>query len=374
MNDPGASLRGRTQAAMRSVARALPDRVLVVRLSAMGDIIHGMPSISALRCAKPELKIGWLIEQRWADLLCSSETERMTPRSQLKPLADWVHVANFSSWRHALSSSGTWGQVRSCLREVRGMKYELTIDLQGTIRSSLAAVASGAKVRVGSSQPREAPASIWYTRAIDPAGAHVVEQTLSIVSAVAGQPLEYVESPFPLDPEHEAWADEFIAKFGGAPLAILNPGAGWGAKCWSAESFGAVARALAKRGMAVAVNHGPGEEKLAAAVCESSDKVALQLNCSVGELIALTRRAALFIGGDTGPMHLATALRVPVVALFGPTRPERNGPFGTHSVVLRSPESVYSPSHTDRLDAGLVSIEPRSVIEAADQLLGEHRA
>src|SRR5271167_691176 len=282
MNDPGASLQGRTQASLRSVAAALPDRVLVVRLSAMGDIVHGMPSIAALRCAKPELKIGWLIEERWAGLLCSSETERLAPRSQRKPLADWVHLANFSSWRHALSSSETWRQVRSCLGEVRGMKYELTIDLQGSIRSALAARASGARVRVGASQPREAPASMWYTRAIDPAGAHVVEQALSIASAVAGQPLEYVEPPFPLDPAHEAWAEEFIAKLGGNPLAILNPGAGWGAKCWPAESFGAVARALAKRGMVVAVNHGPGEERLAEAVCQSSDKVALQLKCSVG--------------------------------------------------------------------------------------------
>ena len=94
----------------------LPDRILVVRLSAMGDIIHGMPAIAALRHAKPELKIGWLIEERWAELLCSRESERLAPRSQLKPLADWVHVANFSRWRHALLSGETWRDIRSCLR------------------------------------------------------------------------------------------------------------------------------------------------------------------------------------------------------------------------------------------------------------------
>src|ERR1017187_2978180 len=97
----------------------------------------------------------------------------------------------------------------------------------------------------------------------------------------------------------------------------------------------------------------------------------VRVKCSVGKLIALMRRARLFVGGDTGPMHLAAALRVPVVALFGPTRPERNGPFGTPSVVLRSPESVYNTTHTDRRDEGLVSIEPQAVIQAAERLLGE---
>ena len=321
----------------------------------MGDVIHGMPAISALRRARPELEIGWLIEERWAELLCSRDSERLAPRSQFKPLADWVHVANFSGWRRALSSRETWREVRSLFRGIRAMKYGLTLDLQGAIRSAIAARASGAAIRVGSSQPRESPATMLYTRAIDVTGTHVVEQALSLASAVAGQPLEYVEPPFPLDPVQEAWADDFVAKLDGQPFAILNPGAGWGAKCWPAESFGAVARALTERGLARVVNHGPGEEPLAEAVRQASGGVAVPLQCSVGELIALTRRASLFIGGDTGPMHLAAALRVPVVALFGPTRPERNGPFGTRSVVLRSPESAYntSPHRPSRRRAGL---------------------
>jgi heptosyltransferase-1 len=352
----------------------LPHRILVVRLSAMGDIIHGMPAIAALRRAKPELQIGWLIEERWAELLCSRETELLTQRSQLKPLADWVHVANLNRWRRALSSADTWREVRSCTREVRAMKYDLALDLQGSIRSALAARVTGASIRVGSSQPREAPAAMLYTRAVDPAGAHVIEQALSLASAVAGEDLEYVEPPFPHDPVHEAWATDFIEKLDGKPFVILNPGAGWGAKCWPAESFGNVARALVERKLAAVVNHGPGEEQLAAAVRQSSGGAALPLKCSVGALIALTRRAGLFIGGDTGPMHLAAALRVPVVALFGPTRPERNGPFGTRCVVLRSSDSVYNPSHIDRPDEGMVSIQPPAVIEAVEQLLGGHVA
>src|ERR1035437_9776047 len=352
-------------------AIAATDRLLVVRLSAMGDIIHGMPAIAALRRAMPDLQIGWLVEERWAELLCARDSERLAARSERKPLADWVHVAKFSSWHKALFSHETWREIRSCQREVRARKYEVALDLQGAIRSALAARSTGAAIRIGSSQPREGPARMFYTHAIDVQGSHVIEHALSLASEIAGQTLEFVQPPFPVDPTSEGWADRQSEMFGGKPLGILNPGAGGGAKRWPPDCFGAVARALAERGMAVLVNHGPGEEALAEAVRDSSGGVAVLLKCSVGELIALTRRARLFLGGDTGPMHLAAALRVPVVALFGPTRPERNGPFGTPSVVLRNPESVYNTTHTDRRDEGLVSIEPQAVMEAADQLLGK---
>lgn len=352
-------------------AIAATERLLVVRLSAMGDIIHAMPAIAALRRAKPDLQIGWLVEERWAELLCARAAERFSAPSERKPLADWVHVARFSSWRKALFSGETWHEIRSCRREVQARKYQVALDLQGAIRSAVAARFTGAAIRIGTSQPREAPARMFYTHAIGVCGSHVIEHALSLASEIAGHTLEYVQPPFPVDPTSEAWAGRQSEMFGGKPLAILNPGAGWGAKCWPAESFGAVARTLTDRGMAVLINHGPGEEALAEAVRNASGGVAVPLKCSVGELIALTRRARLFIGGDTGPMQLAAALRVPVVALFGPTRPERNGPFGTPSVVLRSPQSVYNTTHTDRRDEGLASIGPQAVIQAAERLLGE---
>ena len=352
-------------------AIASTDRLVVVRLSAMGDIVHAMPAIAALRLAKPDLQIGWLVEERWAELLCARNSERLAAPSERKPLADWVHVARFSSWRRALLSHETWREIQSCRLEVRARKYQVALDLQGAIRSALAAHSTGAAIRIGASQPREAPARMFYTHTIDVRGSHVIEHALSLASELAGHALQYVQPPFPVDPAGEAWADHQSEMVGGKALAILNPGAGWGAKCWPPDSFGAVARALANRGMAVLINHGPGEEALAEAVGNSSGGVAVPLKCSVGELIALTRRARLFIGGDTGPMQLAAALRVPVVALFGPTRPERNGPFGTPNVVLRSPESIYNTTHTDRRDEGLVSIEPHAVIQAAERLLGE---
>jgi lipopolysaccharide heptosyltransferase I len=357
-------------AAYRS-AIASTDRLLVVRLSAMGDIIHAMPAIAGLRRAKPGLQIGWLVEERWAELLCARDAERLAAPSEHMPLADWVHVARFSGWRRAPLSRETWREIQSCRREVRARKYEVALDLQGAIRSALAAHSSGAAIRIGASQPREAPASMFYTHSIDVRGTHVIEHALSLASEIVGQTLEYVQPAFPVGPASEAWADHQSEMLGGKPFTILNPGAGWGAKRWPPESFGVLARALVDRGMAVLVNHGPGEEALAEAVRNASAGVAVPLKCSVGELIALTRRASLFIGGDTGPMQLAAALRVPVVALFGPTRPERNGPFGTRNVVLRSFQSVYNTTHTDRRDEGLAAIGPQAVIQAAERLLGE---
>ena len=103
-------------------AIASTDRLLVVRLSAMGDIIHAMPAIAALRRAKPALQIGWLVEERWAELLCARDAERLAARSERKPLADWVHVARFSRWRRALLSRETWREIQSCRHEVRARK------------------------------------------------------------------------------------------------------------------------------------------------------------------------------------------------------------------------------------------------------------
>lgn len=346
-----------------------PLRILVVRLSAMGDIIHGIPAIAALRRERPNLQIGWLVEQRWMELLCAHPPERLQPRSELKPLVDWMHVTDFHGWRKGLSSSATWGDMRGCMREVRAMKYHIALDLQGAIRSAMAARLSGAKSRVGAAEPREAPARKLYTTLVPTRGAHVVEHALSLASAVAGEDLTYEPPVFPQDPATESWADRFCSTLGFRRLAIVNPGAGWGAKCWPAESYGAVANALAERGLAVMANVGPDEEQLGQAVRDASGATARPVSCSVSELIALTRRASLFVGGDTGPMHLAAALGVPVVALFGPTRPERNGPYATRAVVLRSPESVDNSSHTDHPDAGLQSIEPGKVIAAADGLL-----
>ncbi len=149
----------------------------------------------------------------------------------------------------------------------------------------------------------------------------------------------------------------------------MNPGAGWGAKRWPVERYGAVAQALAREGIRSIINYGPGEEDLAAAVRAASADTATLLKSSITELISLTRRAKLFIGGETGPLHLAAALHVPVVAIFGPTDPARNGPYGTCSLVLRSPASPTTHARRSRPDEGLLDITAESVVSAARDLL-----
>jgi heptosyltransferase-1 len=156
-------------------------------------------------------------------------------------------------------------------------------------------------------------------------------------------------------------------------LVILSPGAGWGAKQWPVERYGVVAKALAAEGVHSLVNYGPGEEELAAAVESASDGAARRISCSIAELIALTRRAKLLIGGDTGPTHLAAALKVPVVAIFGPTNPARNGPFNTRSIVLRSASSMTDHSRHREPERGLLQITPEEVVLAARELLRESK-
>jgi len=345
------------------------QRLLIVRLSAMGDIIHALPAVTALRHAFPHAMIGWAVEERWMELLGTLRTPRSGPTSPQRPLADRIHVVRTGAWRKSPLSHMTWHDILVAVSDLRGMHYDIAIDLQGAVRSAILARLSRAEVIYGAAQPRENAASLWYTRQVMTGGAHVIEQNLSLVQAVAHEPLTIPEVQFPADPGVEAHVDQLLAERDLKQFAILNPGAGWGAKRWPADRYGIVAKKLAERGMASYINFGPGEEYLAETVMKSSDGMALPLNCSITELIAFTRRASLFIGGDTGPMHLAAALKVPVVAIFGPTNPARNGPFGTRSIVLRNPESPTTHARIAQPDEAMLEITADDVFNAAAKLM-----
>lgn len=345
------------------------ERLLIVRLGAMGDVIHGLPAVTALRAAFPGAMLGWLIEDRWAELLCTLPTPRSGPRSPQRPLVDRVHTVNTRQWRTAPFSVATWERVAASLSDLRAARYDVALDLQGAVRSSLLARWSGAPVIFGAAQPRENLASMFYTRQIIYRGEHVVEQNLSLAEAMAHQTLKIQKIDLPHDDASERECDRRLKDT--QEFALLNPGAGWGAKQWPAERYGEVARRLAENGLRSLINFGPGEEDLARAVQSASGGKAEIFTGSLTQLIALTRRARLFIGGDTGPMHLAAALDVPVVGIFGPTDPARNGPFGSGSIVLRSAASDISYSHVSRPDQGLLEISTEQVVAAARQLLGE---
>ena len=354
------------------------NSLLVVRLSAMGDIIHTLPAAAALRQAFPHATLGWLVEERWSELLCTLRYPRSGPRSPQRPLVDRVHSVNTAEWRRAPFSFNTWQQMAAGLSELRGIHYDAVIDFQGAVRSALLARWSGAPVVYGSIQPRENAASMFYTRQVllKTNGAHVVEQALALAGAVVSTASMSTASisiaaeahaEFPVDPDAESKIAGLTTD--GNDFAILSPGAGWGAKRWPAERYGQVARELANDGLCSLVNYGPGEEELAVAVEAAGEGAARKISCSVSELIALTRRARLLIGGDTGPMHLAAALKVPVVAIFGPTSPARNGPFGTQSIVLRSASSITDHTRHREPEQGLLEITVGEVIAATRKVL-----
>jgi heptosyltransferase I len=356
------------------------ESLLIVRLSAMGDIIHTLPAAAALRQAFPRATLGWLIEERWAELLCTLRYPRSGPCSAQRPLVDRVHTVNLAEWRRAPFSFNTVQQIATGLSQLRGIRYDAVIDFQGAVRSALLARWSGAPVVFGDVQPRENAASMFYSRKVlcKSNGTHVIEQALELAEAVeaaslSGTPfngpgqVQQPEVEFPVDPDAGKKMASLTADMG--DFIILNPGAGWGAKRWPAERYGQVAKELAKDGFTSLVNYGPGEEDLAVAVETSSQGAARKISCSISELTALTRRASAFIGGDTGPMHLAAALKIPVVAVFGPTNPARNGPFRTQSIVLRSAISTTDHSRRVETEQGLLEITSGDVVSATRKLL-----
>ena len=355
------------------------ERLLIVRLSSMGDVIHALPAATLLRRAFPAAALGWVIEERWAELLCAPGTSRIGFRNAGRPLVDALHVGNTSGWRAAPLSDETWKEVLGSARELRRARYEVALDLQGALRTALMAKWAATEASVGFEQPREHAASLFYTHTVEASGAHVIEQNVSLAAALAGVAPDVPAIDFPLDEAAEQSCERRLKHHQVQQFALLNPGAGWGAKQWPADRYGEVARQLRAVGLHCLVNFGPGEESLARAVENASDQAAEAVPCSMSELIALTRRARLFIGGDTGPMHLAAALRVPVVALFGPTNPARNGPFGTRARILRSALSAATSTSfraaarasRKRPDAGLLAISTDEVVLAARQLL-EH--
>jgi heptosyltransferase I len=349
--------------------------LLIVRLSAMGDVIHTLPAVHALREAFPQAHIGWLIEERWAELLCAPGSPRRGGRSALRPLVDEVHTVNLKTWGRSLFSLSTLQRVATVWNDVRDVRYDVAVDLQGAMRSAVLARLSGARMVYGAAEPRESPASLWYTRKVIPHGRHVIEQNVSVAEALCGHrratSMPDVSGDFPHDPQSEARIERRLAEHGISEFVILNPGAGWGAKRWPAERYGEVARRLADLGVQSILNYGPGEEGLVRVAEAASAGAARAMSCTITDLIALTRRARLFIGGDTGPLHLAAALRVPVVAIYGPTDPARNGPYGTRSIVLRSEDSITSHTRRAEADEGMLAIGSEAVTAAANKLLDD---
>ena len=357
-------------------------RLLVVRLGAMGDILHALPAVTALRRAHPEWHIGWVVDPRWQALLKAGNREQGSGiregRGPEMPVADRLHLVSMRDWKRRPFGHKTATEIKALRRELRAVGYDAVLDFQGAIRSAAIARSTGCKRIIGEACPREWPARWLFSERVATTSVHVVEQDLELASAVAGEALPFGEPLLPVDADAEQWCDAQLgpatSSSGGAPrpIVLLAPGAGWGAKRWPPERYASIARGLANRGFRVVVNAGPGEEPLAEPIVAGG--AATTFTATLPQLIALTRRISLCIAGDTGPLHLASALGRPVVGIYGPTDPSRNGPYGTRARVLRSPGSRRDHSRRRLPDPGLLSISPEDVLREADELLAEERA
>jgi heptosyltransferase I len=340
----------------------------------MGDVLHAMPAVAALRELHPEWFIGWAIEPGWSELLqTAGDFDRAScgaGRSERMPLVDQWHQVPAKAWRERPFAVSTLSDINAMRRELLTWKYDICVDMQGSLKSAIVGRMAGAPVFAGPAEPREAQARWFYRQRVATSATHVVEQGCQLLGAAVGTALAPAAVTLPIDAEAEMWCDRLLAQTlpHGERFAFIAPTAGWGAKQWPAERYGAVAAKLSRAGYRTLVNEVPGD-RTADGVVAASEGSASLVPCSIAQMIALVRRAGLVIAGDTGPLHLAAALGRPVVGLYGPTDPARNGPYGTEARVLRHASSTRDHSRRSETEAGLMQITTDEVVEASLSLL-----
>jgi heptosyltransferase I len=335
-------------------------RVLIVRVGAMGDVLHALPAVTALRLARPEWVIDWVVDPRWSPLLVDGEGRGVA--------VNRVHLAETRLWSGSPFSWATMRSVMSLKKRLRAERYDLVVDVQGTLRSAVIGRFARADEFVGYEDPREPAAARLYKRGVVRRGVHVVEQGAALLGEACGVELEAAPVEIPRAEWADNWAAELVV---GERICVLAASAGWGAKQWPVQRYGELARELRARGFRVMVNASRKDDAVAVRVVEASEGAAEMVVCDVTGLIALMRRAALLVGGDSGPTHLAAALGVPLVALYGPTDPARNGPWGEGPRrVLRDANSATSHKRVSEVEAGLARIEVGEVMEAVREVGG----
>jgi lipopolysaccharide heptosyltransferase I len=295
--------------------------LLFVKLGSIGDIVHTLPALAAVHRALPEAKISWVVERGAAEILRDN------------PLLRNTIVVDTKGLRRVPVSGETLSATRWQLRRLRASPFDLSIDFQGLLKSALIARLSRPRRTAGFAREHlREPASRFLlseTFAV-PQRTHVIRKNLALVSAALdiAVPEDANEFEFPIatNPAHAREADE-AARAAGAPFAILNPGGGWVTKLWGAHRYGQLADELwTRHGLRSLVTYGPGETELAVRVADASRlKAALPVSLSLKGFYELARRAEVYVGGDTGPTHIAVAACAPIVGIFGPTEWWRNG-------------------------------------------------
>lgn len=353
-------------------------RILCIRLSGLGDVVHALNALALLRRERPHARIVWLVEDRFVDLLKGH------------PQIDELIAVPRKPWDRMLRNPLRWpplgSQAGALAMRLRRMSFDVSVDFQSSLKSAWLVLAAGAKVRVGFGRAvnREFN-TLAQNRLVDvpAAGIHRIERDLALLAPLGIRP-QYVAPVLPRSAEDRAAVDAALAgRPHGGPLVVIHPGTSEFAafKRWVPERYAAVADGLiAGRGADVLVTYGPADRDVAAeVVAHMGSKGALAP--PIGSLLQyceLLRRAALFIGSDTGPMHMASALGVPVVALFGPKDPVQTGPYCSRSIVVRG-QADCAPCTRRRCShvRCMTSIAAAQVLAAATDVLdgkGECRA
>jgi ADP-heptose:LPS heptosyltransferase len=333
-------------------------KALFVRLSSIGDVVHTLPALAALH--RHGWEAGWLVESPSRALL------------EDNPLLAQVVVA---PPRRAFG----WGRALAALRSLRAQRYDAALDFQGLWKSAAWARLAGARRVLGwEGRSRREPLSalLLGERVEWKAGGHVIDKNLALLGPLGIEAVGLREFPLPFSAEAVQRVDRGLAGLGGGGLVVLNPGGGWPSKLWPAQRFGELARGLRTLGLRPLVTWGPGEEGIADLAVAASNGAAMRsFPTSLLDYVEVARRARLVVAADTGPLHLACAVGTPVVALFGPTEPARNGPFAPDDVVIRrTPPCAPCYSRSCRRHAGVMEgIAVGEVLAAAERRLAVAR-
>ncbi|HUP02479.1 MAG TPA: glycosyltransferase family 9 protein [Bryobacteraceae bacterium] len=309
-------------------SNAKPSSILVVRLGAMGDILHALPAVASLKRSFPAARLTWVVEPRWAPLLegnaCVDRVARLRRQSAGGLLESW--------------------------RELRSERYDFAVDFQGLMKSAFTAACArpGRIFGYDASQCRERAAALFYGSRTAAQAAHVVDRNLELAAAAGATEMVKI---FPVPegtPEGELPAGDFV---------LASPLAGWRSKQWPAEHYAALAARLrADLDMPLVVNlPAGGAGEIAGTVRHVS---------GLPGLIYATRRAAAVVGVDSGPMHLAAALGKPGAAIFGPTDPARNGPYGGSLRVLRAPGAATTYKRGEEIAEDMRRVSPDEALNA----------
>jgi heptosyltransferase-1 len=330
-------------------------KVLIVRLSAIGDVVHTLPVAATLR--QYGFDVDWIVEPPARPLVEGNPAvSRAIPAPPARP--------------------GGLARAWSTARDLRRMGHDVALDLQGLWKSAAWTRASGARRLIGfAGHWRREPLSemllgVRIGLAREPV--HVIDKHLALLRALTIEAEGTREFPLPPTPEEARRVSEQLAGRGWRDFAVLNPGGGWPSKLWPPAAFGAVAQGLAARGIVPVVTWGTGEEGLADAVVAASKSTATHcFPTTLLEYLELARRARIVVAADTGPLHLACAIGTPVVGVFGPTDPVRNGPFSADDLTVRR-HPLCAPCHHRRCsmhEGVMAAIPPSEVLAAIDRRL-----